>query len=162
MLEFIEHLDKRLTKAKVVATSTRTPRLVMHRGTIIYLKGLPVEGIRELLEAEGLASERLAAEIHGVSGGAPILVRAIIGMIKAGQEMEEIVGHPSIHLLDLASSILSELSEEETSLLREVIRTGEAKSKISIDLLWELERKGLLEVMGDSVRVYDIFRACFL
>lgn len=105
--------------------------------------------------AEKVSLEK-TAEVYDATGGAPILVRALVA-VRAGQELDEVLREPSARLLSLSSGILSELSGEELALLR-ALAEGGAGPEEPDEPIWELKRKGLIELTRGSIMVYGLYR----
>ncbi|HDD33693.1 MAG TPA: hypothetical protein ENG30_00925, partial [Thermofilaceae archaeon] len=118
VLEFIEHLDKRLTKAKVVATSTRTPRLALERGRVITVGPLPLKAIAQLLSLYGIkVKPSYLGMVYAATGGIPLIVSLLASLARSDHAYSLPIGGRRI-VSTLISRMLDELDEPCVKLLR--------------------------------------------
>ncbi len=169
LTDFLYHIDPLLKKSKIIVLSRSPPNFIPEKGILLPLYALDKKSSRELLLKLGVTfREELFDWVYRATGGNPAMLIAIAKLAKLGLDPSKILVEDN--LLDgIISRFINELTEYEYEVLKAAsifiepatigaisYVSGVKNARIYIS---SLERKGLLQVVDNSIYVHDIIRS---
>ncbi len=166
--EFLYSLDKLLVKGKLLVLSREPPEIVPEKGVLLPLSGLSFEDTKALLKLIGVElDEETYRWVYEATMGYPAMIVALGKLVSAGFNPKEVVERG---VLDgIIGKILKTLDAYEYESLvaasvflsTPTIKEVESIARIGgVDIyLRKLARKGIIQIIGDSVIIHDALKS---